>query len=175
MRIRKAVISDVKGIAKVHVDSWKTTYKDIIPDDFLNKLSYEQRTKLWTQNVIRKDNYITVAENADGEIVGFADCWKRETNSVPFSSDITSIYLLDHYQGKGIGKRLLKQLFIHFKQLGIKNAYVDVLEENNTRYFYEHYGATLHRTKQIKIGGVVLNELTYEWCDVDCVLSMLEK
>ncbi|QTD41964.1 GNAT family N-acetyltransferase [Sporosarcina sp. Te-1] len=174
MRIRKAVMSDANGIAKVHVDSWKTTYKDILPDRFLNNLSYEQRTKLWTQNILRKENYIVVAENADGEIVGFADCWKRETNSVPYSSDITSIYLLDQYQGKGIGKRLLKQLFIHLKLSGLKKAFVDVLEENNTRNFYEHYGAKLFKTKQIKIGGIVLNELTYEWHDVDWVLSILE-
>ena len=51
MKIRKAVIADVKGIAKVHVDSWKTTYRDIISDEFLNKLSYESREKLWASNI----------------------------------------------------------------------------------------------------------------------------
>lgn len=40
MNIRKAVLADSKGIAKVHVDSWRTTYKNIIPDEFLKKLSY---------------------------------------------------------------------------------------------------------------------------------------
>jgi len=46
MIIRKAKLDDATGIAKVHVDSWRTTYKGIIPDDFLNNLSYEQRTEL---------------------------------------------------------------------------------------------------------------------------------
>jgi hypothetical protein len=41
MIIRRAELNDVVGIAKVHVDSWKTTYKDIVPDEFLIKLSYE--------------------------------------------------------------------------------------------------------------------------------------
>lgn len=54
MKIREAIVSDAKGIAKVHVDSWRTTYKGIIPDDFLNNLSYEQRTKLWEENIDSK-------------------------------------------------------------------------------------------------------------------------
>lgn len=40
MKIRKAVLTDAKGIAKVHVDSWRTTYKNIIPDEFLKKFTY---------------------------------------------------------------------------------------------------------------------------------------
>jgi hypothetical protein len=34
MKIRKAVLTDAKGIAKVHVDSWKTTYDNIVPDQY---------------------------------------------------------------------------------------------------------------------------------------------
>ena len=34
MKIRQANIEDAQGIGKVHVDSWRTTYKGILPDDF---------------------------------------------------------------------------------------------------------------------------------------------
>lgn len=82
MIIRKAKLDDATGIAKVHVDSWKSTYKGIIPDDFLNNLSYERRTELWKKNIAKEDNHVVVAENNEGQIVGFADAWKRETNVV---------------------------------------------------------------------------------------------
>lgn len=62
----------------------------------------------------REDNYVAIAENNEGQIIGFADAWKRETNVVENSGDLTSIYLLEEYQGKGIGKKLLKELFWHF-------------------------------------------------------------
>lgn len=42
-KIRKAVASDAKGIAKVHVYSWRTTYANIVPDEYLTNLSYENR------------------------------------------------------------------------------------------------------------------------------------
>lgn len=173
MQIRRATVEDASGIAKVHVDSWRTTYQGIIPDDFLNKLSYEQRTNLWIQNITQENNYVIVAENSEGEIVGFATCSKRETNTTPNSSDLTSIYLLEEYQGQGIGKKLLKQVFIHFKSLRLEKVFVDVLAENKTRKFYEHFGAKLYATTQIKLGGKILDELIYEWENVDEVLEKL--
>ncbi|MEQ7054155.1 GNAT family N-acetyltransferase [Paenibacillaceae sp. P-4] len=171
MRIRKATINDAEGIAKVHVDSWRTTYKGIIPDDFLSKLSYKKRTDVWIKNIENEDNFVVLAENPEGQIVGFADCGKRET--VPNSGDLTSIYILKEYHGRGLGKELLRQLFLHFKFLGYQNIYVDVLEDNKTRYFYEHYGAKLCDSTQIIIGGKVLNELTYEWDKIDEVIAKL--
>ncbi|WP_339217714.1 GNAT family N-acetyltransferase [Ornithinibacillus sp. FSL M8-0202] len=171
MKIRKAVISDAAGIAKVHVDSWRTTYRKILPESFLNNLSYEKRTELWKNNIAREDNYVLVAETDEGEIVGFADCGKREDNHVPNSGDITSIYLLEEYQGMGIGIKLLTQLFQHLQQLGYKKVFVEVLEANSSRYFYERYGATLAKTEKIKMAGVELNLLTYEWNDLGKVLG----
>ena len=43
MLIREATVADAEGIAIVHVDCWRTTYKDIMPSDFLDKLSYGKR------------------------------------------------------------------------------------------------------------------------------------
>lgn len=173
MIIRKATLNDAPGIAKVHVDSWRTTYKGIIQDDFLKSLSYEKRTELWKKNITKENNYVVVAESNEGQIVGFADAWKRETNVVESSSDLTSIYLLEEYQGQGIGKKLFKELFVHFKQLGYRKIFVEVLEENKTRYFYEYYGAKLVKTVQIKIGETMLKELIYEWDNIDDVIERL--
>ena len=173
MGIRRANIEDADGIAKVHVDSWKTTYKGIIPNNFLNGLSYEDRTELWKQNINKEDNYVIIAENEQGKIIGFADAWKRERNIEENTCDLTSIYLLEQYQGAGIGKALMKELFIHFKQMGYSKIFVDVLEDNKTKYFYEYYGAKFVKNVQIKIGGKVLNESIYEWNSVDKVLAKL--
>lgn len=73
MNIRKARLKDAEGIARVHVDSWRTTYKGIIPDDYLNSLSYEQRTELWKNNIGKKGNYVLVAENTEEQVIGFTD------------------------------------------------------------------------------------------------------
>ncbi|MBG9786057.1 GNAT family N-acetyltransferase [Shouchella lehensis] len=173
MIIRRAKLDDAPAIAKVHVDSWKTTYQGIVPNDYLSNLSYQKRTELWKANIAKKDNYVVVAENNKGEIVGFGDAWKRETNKVENSGDLTSIYLLEEYQGEGVGKKLLKALFKNFKLLGYRKIFVEVLEENKTRYFYEYYGAKLVKSVQFIIGGKPLNELIYQWDNIDEVIEKL--
>ena len=174
MKIRKATLADASGIAKVHVDSWRSTYRNIIPNDFLEKLSYAQRTDSWIKNISREDNYVIVAENENGEIVGFADCGKRENNQIDHSGDLTSIYLLEDYQGKGIGKMLMKQLFNQFKKLGYNRIFVEVLKDNKTRNFYEYYGAKILKSEKIKIAGTELGLLVYEWSNISEVLSKFE-
>ena len=98
---------------------------------------------------------------------------KRAGNTVERSGDLTSTYLLEEFQGQGIGKALFKELFSHFKQRGYEKVFVEVLEDNNTRFFYEYYGAKRIDTVQFKIGDSVLTELIYEWEQVDEVLERL--
>ena len=47
MRIREASPTDATAIARVHVDSWRTTYAGIVPADYLANLSYVQREQFW--------------------------------------------------------------------------------------------------------------------------------
>ncbi|WP_239673413.1 hypothetical protein [Mangrovibacillus cuniculi] len=78
MLVRQAKMEDSNGIAKVHVDSWKTTYTDILPETFLNNLSYDKRKQLWQNNITNNGENIFVIETDTGQIVGFADCGKRK-------------------------------------------------------------------------------------------------
>ncbi|MGF9697844.1 hypothetical protein [Paenibacillus sp. MABNR03] len=64
-------------------------------------------------------------------------------------------------------------MFLQFKFLGYQKIFVEVLEDNKTRYFYEHYGAKLCKSIQIIIGGKVLNELIYEWDNISEIISLL--
>lgn len=173
MHIRKATVQDASGIAKVHVDSWRTTYQGIMPSSFLDRLSYEKRAALWESNIGKKEDYVAVAETSGGDIIGFGTASKRETNTVERSGDLTSIYLFEEYQGQGIGKMLLKELFLHFKKLGYERIFVEVLEDNKTRFFYEYYGAKLVDTTQLNYDGKILNELIYEWHNLNEVLEKL--
>lgn len=64
---------------------------------------------------------------------------------------------------------MLTELFRYFKEQDYEKVFVEVLEENKTRHFYEYYGAVLVKTEQIRIGGGVLRELVYVWNDVEAV------
>ena len=173
MKIRKAIVEDATGIGTVHVDSWRTTYKVIIPDEFLEKLSYTQRTLLWERHLEDLTKFILVAENDDGDIIGFSSASQRETAPIPNSIYLETLYLLEAYQGKGLGRLLLKELFLFFQQKNYSKIYVEVLADNTSKYFYEHFGAKLLTSLDINIGGKVVEELVYEWDDVNKVVELL--
>jgi len=41
IEIRRATPSDLAGMARVHVETWKTSYRGIVPDAHLDALTYE--------------------------------------------------------------------------------------------------------------------------------------
>ncbi|TFB22877.1 GNAT family N-acetyltransferase [Filobacillus milosensis] len=168
MNIRKATMEDAPGIGKVHVDSWQTTYKNIVSDRFLNQLSYDNRTNLWKRNISENEFHIVVAENEEGEIIGFASGKQEDSGNFPdYDGDITSIYLLDEYQGQGVGQKLLEAVFYQFRILGYNSAVVWVLKDNRSRHFYEKTGAeVLIDDQKVKIGGDQLDIMAYGWKDL---------
>jgi hypothetical protein len=74
MPIREAGITDAATIARVHVDSWRTTYVGIVPIDYLAGLSYEQREEKWRRILSMPAGLecVYVAEDATGNVIGFA-------------------------------------------------------------------------------------------------------
>jgi hypothetical protein len=57
-------------------------------------------------------------------------------------------------------------------ELGYKTIFVEVLEDNKSRFFYESLGAEWLRTEKIKIAGVELNLLVYEWKEIRSALLL---
>ena len=42
MKIRTAGVQDLETVSRIHALSWKTAYRGILPDDFLDQLSYRR-------------------------------------------------------------------------------------------------------------------------------------
>ena len=67
--IRTATQDDAPSIARVQIETWKTTYRGIVPDAYLAGLDAEQRTMRWGEH-LKSPERIFVAEQ-HGEVVGF--------------------------------------------------------------------------------------------------------
>ena len=98
MMIREATTADAAGIAHVKVNSWKTTYKGLFPDEVLDNLSIEEETTKWARNldVISKtdSSLALVAENDDKEIVGIPAGRRNEDIIFRYDCNISKIYIL---------------------------------------------------------------------------------
>lgn len=175
MIIRPAQEEDAHGIARVHVDTWRSTYAGIVPQKFLDGLSPEARIDSW-QKQIRKtpdEMCIIVATTDDGEVIGFACGGPERTGEYGFSGELNAIYILAAHQRKGIGRCLVKSVAHWLKVHGMTSLLVWVLTENPARRFYVSLGGQPEFEQEIEIGGVRLQETGYGWREIDTLLSQL--
>lgn len=170
--IREARIEDAAGMAKVHVDSWRTTYAGIVPDSYLANLSYARREAFWYRVLsdAAANSYPFVAVNDEGEIVGFVSGGLQRNGDPAYQAELYSIYLLQAYQGQGIGRQLTRRLVEAFLQAGIQSMLLWVFADNPARRFYEALGGQYLRVEQADFDGVMVDEVAYGWPDIAVIL-----
>lgn len=166
MKIRTAVLADALAIARVHVETWKTSYKGIVPDAVLEKLSVETRLPRWQELLSDESHagFILVAETDDGEIVGFAVAGPNRGNENNIDAELYAIYVLQAHQGSGTGRRLVHEVMHRLQSAGYTSLIVWALQANNpARRFYESLGGVYFSSKPVSIGGAELTEVSYVW------------
>lgn len=163
--IRPAEVNDAEEIARVHVLSWRETYRGLVPDSFLDDLSIPRRTERWKRSLAdRTDSYhSTVVAEENDQIVGFANYGFPQEADEEFDGELYAIYLLKSAQGQGIGRNLLSKVVKGLLGLGSSSMLVWVLRDNPARGFYERLGGLYVREKVIEIGGEPLIEVAYGW------------
>jgi SAM-dependent methyltransferase len=173
VRIREADVRDVAAIAKVHVDSWRTTYAGVIPDNYLTKLSYEGRERAWHKNFSdpARRGFVYVAEYEKGEVVGFASGGPERNEDPLYRGEMYAVYLLKHFQRRGIGRQLSLAVAQRLLQAGYESMLVWVLAQNPSRGFYEALGGEVVSEKPIEVGETKLAEVAYGWKDLRPLLG----
>ena len=173
MEIREAQIADAPAIARVHVDSWRSTYRGIVPDDYLAQLSYSQREQYWRRwiNAGHEKQFLYVAQD-EGNIVGFALGGPERSRNSIYDGELYVIYVLEAHQRKGIGRLLVSQVARSLLQQGIESMLVWVLADNPSRRFYERLGGEPVAEQNISIGGAELKEVAYGWRDIYVLAGM---
>jgi ribosomal protein S18 acetylase RimI-like enzyme len=148
------------------VDTWRTTYRGIVPDEHLASLCYEKQTSFFQRMLTSSGLFYYVAEDAYGEVVGVASGGAERTGDPVYAGELCGIYVLESRQRQGIGRQLVHAVVDRLVQAGIHSMLVWVLAENPSRRFYEALGGRQVATKQIDIGGTVLDEVAYGWLDL---------
>ena len=177
IRIRAATLKDAASVARVHVDSWRSTYAGIVPAEYLAGLSYRNRESAWKQLLTadRPGTSCFVAETEGGDIVGFANAGpEREGDSI-YRGELYAIYILEGYQRMGIGRRLFSCVMRRLLTDGFNSTLLWVLVDNRPACrFYESLGGERVGRKTVAIGGAILVEVAYGWREIDTYTPVLE-
>ena len=150
---RMETLQEMEGKAMVHYRSWQESYRGLLPDSYLDGMSYEQCyaiARRWPDNIL-------VAKDGD-RVVEFVAYGANRDKSLPDTGEIIAIYLLADYQGQGIGYRLMHAAMEQL--VDCKSVVLWVLKGNEKAIrFYERYGFAFDGTeKQLLIGDVVTEQ-----------------
>lgn len=163
MEIRHIKQTDDKfAISRIYEESWKFAYKDIMPQDYLESIPAGR----WIPN-LDKEGMNTLVLLEDGMFVGTSSYCKSRFSDFSNFGEIVSIYVLPQYIGKGYGKKLLDAVVEELAQLGFRDIFLWVLEDNlRARKFYEKAGFTpSDNYLDDNIGGKELREIQYYYFD----------
>ena len=168
--IREAVLADVAGIARVHVESWRTTYPGIMPQEHLDALSVAERMQTWQERLSSSDSSGStfVAETEHSEVVGFVHGHGERTGDPDYAAEIQNLYLLQVCQGQGIGRRLFVAAVRRLYQNGFPTLMLWTHVRNPARGFYERLGGVAARTTQRVIKGIVYDDVATAGTKLHC-------
>lgn len=166
MEIRQASRQDIAGIAKVYVDGWQTTYQGLVPDSYLNGLSYEEAEERWNQFLdTGHEPFIYVVINGEGSMAGFAA--GRSMEGEPSAGELYALYLRQECRGLGTGRQLVAAVARHFQESGIDSMLVWVMEQNKSGLgFYERLGGKEYSRRTSTFGETVVDDVAYVWRDI---------
>lgn len=163
--------ADAEALAHVHVTSWRETYKGLLPDAYLARMSEPAFARRFRRQLAGASEVTLAAADRFG-LVGYAQGGPSR-RGVPGEGEITVLYLLRQAQGRGLGRELLTRTAQALAAQGASSLMISVLRENfGARGFYEHLGGVAEPARpEPGPGGVMLHEVAYVWRDIRALIS----
>src|SRR5580704_12714388 len=139
---RCAKAGDALAIAVVHVGAWKAAYRGIVPDEFLDSLSLEQRSAAWRRILLADPPEDVCVAQARDTIVGWISAAaSRDLDAVPLTGEIWAVYVAPAYWRNGVGRLLCQGAERRLVKQGFNEVTLWVLKDNRSAQdFYRSMG-----------------------------------
>jgi GNAT superfamily N-acetyltransferase len=171
--IRPATPADAPAIARVRIDGWRTAYRGLVPDAYLDAMDIDASVALWQRILTAAPNATSVFVADDGgDVVGFAAGNMLEEPRHDADAELSGAYVRRDHQRAGIGRRLVCAVARAQRDHGASGLIVWTLAGNKAaRAFFETLGATLVAEQPLEWDGLQLDESGYAFADLDALLA----
>jgi GNAT superfamily N-acetyltransferase len=174
MQLREAHPCDLEAIAQLHAQSWRTAYRGMLSDAYLDGDLVADRRALWQQRFSTPtvNQTITVAENDNKTIVGLACAFGD--HDARWGTLLENLHVAQGFQGAGVGA----QLVAHIAQWCSRTHASDVLHlwvlapNIAAQGFYKRLGASpVEQAEWDAPDGNRVSELRFAWPSVSALLQ----
>ncbi|MNR90292.1 Acetyltransferase (GNAT) family protein [compost metagenome] len=164
--IRVATPADLPAIAQVLVDTWRSTFQDLLPASFLDSLTYAQQEERHRTVMSNGTALYYVATSSAGTVLGFISVGPDHSAENRCDAEIYALYIRVQHQGQGIGRRLLQTASTTLAAQGKRSLRVWALSNNPYRHFYQRLGGQLQQSLPIQLGAEHYTQQSYYWPDL---------
>jgi len=135
INIRNGVLEDVSAISNVIASSWKSAYRGIVHDEYLDSLNDSHWIDFLSTGMSGQAVFSMVLEQ-DEDIIGSAILITEEAQA-----HLLSFYLVPEMIGYGFGHVFYNGVEAELKRRGFVKCVLDVLQDNDRAIrFYEAHG-----------------------------------
>ncbi|NBD24467.1 GNAT family N-acetyltransferase [Paenibacillus glycinis] len=158
--IRWAVPGDWVKLGELQARSYHDAYRKLLPHDFLNRVTAESRQSECRER-LREPGHTGILL-IDHKAVGYISL-RFPISPQQGDGEITALYLLREYWGRGLGTRLMDWGLERLRERSCTEASLWVLEKNAAaRGFYERLGFLPDGTRRVVTRGDEFVQLRYE-------------
>ena len=188
--VRRARPSDAAAIGAIHVATWRNTYAGVLPEEYLAGLSPVRHAAGYERAIADRRHghamFVAVASGADaprgrqegegGVVVGFVSGGKARRPGLcgeapARSGEVETLYLLDDYRDRGLGRRMMRAMAAHLAAVGCRSVVLWVLRDNPTRWFYQRLGGRTAARETIHFAGRHVEQTAFLWDPIDSLLA----
>ena len=158
--VRRARPGDAAAIGAVHVATWRNAYAGVLPGRIPRRPFRRCATRSATSRRSPTGATATPCSSPspraptrrparpDGEGRRGGRLRVRRQGAPPRpvrriavgSGEVETLYLLDDYRDRGLGRRLMRAMAAHLAAVGCRSVVLWVLRDNPTRWFYQRLG-----------------------------------
>jgi GNAT superfamily N-acetyltransferase len=169
--VRRARMADAAAIGAVHVAAWRSTYPGILPDAYLSRMSPIRQARYYESAIAGGACVYVAAPPAGGpRLIGFTTAGRARVAGLG-DGEIETLYVLDDWREQGIGRRLLHAAAKDLAARGCRSAFLWVLRDNPSRFFYQHLGGHPSAQGETTVAGVNVPQLAYSWDPIERLLA----
>ena len=164
--IHHAGVEDAPALAALHVESWRSAYRGMLPDAYLDGPIVDERLAFWQRRMAELEpNHSRVLKAVmEQQLAGFA-CILLDVDPT-WGARIENLHVRPSLKGHGIGGRLFDDAMEWARAVRPdRPVHLWVLEQNlPARRFYERRGGRVADSKTIEVVPEVhVAEVRYVW------------
>lgn len=159
IKITEATTADYRTIEALARNTWLDTYGDILSEkqiEYMLDMMYNKISIVHQIEGLRHHFLLIQDDSIGNEYVGFVSYELNYDNQA--KTKIHKLYVVPHYQGKGLGKALIKEIISRANQAKNRSILLNMNRYNKSLSFYERMGFNIVGEEDIDIGNDYLME-----------------